>query len=296
MALERDQLTGLLQRARVRFAIEATFVRAWLAPARATMAQRLLASEGFGAAGDAAGGELLIPLTVPLHAAAACLERALFPDLLCLDVDGTLIDNSVSLLATIRMVVELHTQQRPTVQAIIAVHRQRRDWTSDDELAQEICRAHGSTPTLEDIQRWSDFFYYGNDEQAGTSSLERPLFDAGLRETLAQYPLALVTSRTRRKLAPILSILALPETTKLVCRDDVAADKPDPEGVRRAMSLFPCARPWMIGDRPSDILAGCGAGAVAIGVGPDRATLEAAGAAVVLGSINELPTILPSGS
>ena len=74
--------------------------------------------------------------------------------------------------------------------------------------------------------------------------------------------------------------------------EDVLRGKPDPEGILTARTRANTERVWMVGDNRDDIAAALAAGAVAIGVGENRAALLEAGAAVVLDDINEIEALL----
>jgi phosphoglycolate phosphatase-like HAD superfamily hydrolase len=79
-----------------------------------------------------------------------------------------------------------------------------------------------------------------------------------------------------------------------------AASKPDPAPVRLALDRLGVSTAWMVGDTPDDLDAARRAGVLPIGVpasGDDfestTTTLEAAGAARVLGDPNEIGEIMP---
>ena len=76
------------------------------------------------------------------------------------------------------------------------------------------------------------------------------------------------------------------------CLDDVQKGKPDPEGILNAKALCGTHQTWMVGDNIDDVLAAKAAGAIPIGVGPNREALLAAGAAIVLEDINQLEALL----
>lgn len=98
------------------------------------------------------------------------------------------------------------------------------------------------------------------------------------------YPLGLVTSKGRSIAERTLSVCGLEATFDcVVCGDEVARGKPDPEPVLRAMAELGVAhqspRVLFVGDSPHDVAAGRHAGVktAAVGWGPiDRAVLEAA--------------------
>lgn len=85
----------------------------------------------------------------------------------------------------------------------------------------------------------------------------------------------------------------------IVTSNDVAATKPDPEGIKKALKVLSCDAKdvVMVGDLPADIVAGKKAGVLTIGIshGFGRAEdLEAAGADKVVGSLAELRAYVES--
>lgn len=99
------------------------------------------------------------------------------------------------------------------------------------------------------------------------------LFD-GIREAVEQlrgagYRIGVVTAKIRRRFEADLVHLGLVEHVDVaMCADDLGSEKPDPEGVLRALALLgiDAGRAVMIGDSPQDIGAGHAAGTATVGV------------------------------
>jgi phosphoglycolate phosphatase-like HAD superfamily hydrolase len=125
--------------------------------------------------------------------------------------------------------------------------------------------------------------------------------NCGLLERLAaRVPLAIVTGRPRQDCERFLTRFGLKHLfSATVCMEDGPA-KPSPAIVHRALELLAVDAAWMIGDTPDDVVAARKAGVVPIGIAPPgdassetTTAMERAGAALMLGSLNELEGMLP---
>jgi phosphoglycolate phosphatase len=111
--------------------------------------------------------------------------------------------------------------------------------------------------------------------------------------------LAVLTNSGRRAAAKILELSSLSGYFDFVLtRDDVEAMKPRPEGVIMAVSMFslPKERVVYVGDSMLDIMAAKAAGLKVISVATGNYTVErlrSEGADVVVGSLQELVSVLP---
>jgi HAD superfamily hydrolase (TIGR01509 family) len=129
---------------------------------------------------------------------------------------------------------------------------------------------------------------------------EAPQLLPGAREALLALrafgvPQALVTSGNRERVERDLATLGVAAHFQtLVCKEDVAARKPHPEGLLTALARLGCAAEdaVYVGDSPEDVAMARAAAvhAVAIPGGfPNREALAAAGADETLASIALLP-------
>lgn len=120
----------------------------------------------------------------------------------------------------------------------------------------------------------------------------------GAREALtalAGYPLAVCTNKSRRTALLVLDGLDLTRHfAEILCGDDVARPKPDPEPLReiaRRLHTEP-ERLIMVGDGPQDIECARAAGALGIGVRGGVLPIErllAARPEILLETLHELP-------
>lgn len=224
--------------------------------------------------------------------AADRLKTLLKPQLLCLDVDGCLIDTRASFDAVVNRILVHFTGQDVTRAEILAL-RAESGFNDDNLLAQEIMRRRGVMVALTDILPVFRRFYFGEADMAGLYEAEKPLISQPLLQRLLEnYAVCLVTGRNREEVALAYPVLNLPKWVPAVTVDDVPRGKPDPAGIRLAADRAKARRIWMVGDNKDDILAGLAAGAVTLGVGENHRALREAGAAVVLNDINEIEALL----
>ncbi len=249
--------------------------------------------EARGVNGEATPGMLCFSMSADPARLRAALMRALSPELLCLDVDGCLIDVRESFDAVVTRTVRAFTGQTIDRREILAL-RAAGGFNDDNMLALALIRERGGETTLQEVLPVFRRYYFGDDRDAGLHLQEKLLIRPELFESLQRtYSVALVTGRNREETALAMPMLRPLANTALVTVDDVARGKPDPEGILKAASMFGADRVWMLGDNKDDILAARAAGAVPIGVtSENRSALEEAGAAIVLNDINEIEVLL----
>jgi len=221
------------------------------------------------------------------------IDRVLSPELICLDVDGCLIDTRDSFDAVVAATVDHFSGQAIDTAEIYAL-RARGGFNDDNHISRELIRVRGIDVPLSEVQIVFRNFYLGTSETPGLYRREKVLIDLDfLRRLCARYHVALVTGRNREEIVPALELLELPSDQACWTIDDVRRGKPDPEGILAAAERFGTRRVWMVGDNPDDIRAARAAGALPIGVAMGNVpALEQAGAVRVLDHINELEEML----
>lgn len=255
---------------------------------RASFVAGLLASAGHETWSEAER----LHLARPDQAAFDQLAAALAPDLICLDVDGCLIHTAASFDGVVKTLVARYTGRWPEDAELLAVRRLG-GYNDDNLLAFELIRRAGVERPLELIFPEFRELYFGTADSPGLYRRETPLIRADLMRRLRERgPVALVTGRNSEELRLALDLLDLPADLPAWTIDDVAAGKPDPEGILAAKARFAARSVWMVGDNVDDILAARNAGAVALGVGRYCEALTEAGAALVLDDINQLEDLL----
>ncbi len=274
----------------------ANFVMVKLNPLRAKFVSQAMAHQGIKVR-MFDRPELIgwVRISVPLddQRLFACLEQVISPDLICLDVDGCLVDVKDSFEATVIEAVLRATKQTITRQTIVQT-RARGGFNDDWVLTHELISKLGVSMTLTDVRSLCESIYWGTTDETGLHQLEFAILSPATRDQLQnKAQLAMVTGRSTTELEPVFDLLGLKNDMLASTIDQVEKGKPDPEGIWRVKSLSGASRLWMVGDNVDDIHAAHAAGAVAIGVGEDlRHELEAAGAAIVLSSINEIGSLL----
>jgi histidinol-phosphate aminotransferase len=270
------------------------FLLLQLTEARAELVARFLARNGISVR-RFSEPELLDCLRVTIPADAQRLRTALLnalqPELLCLDMDGVLIDTRASYDCCVQQTVVALGGDEPSLTALQTL-RNRGGFNDDWSLSQALLKQQGIEAAYEDVVARFQQLYLGDDRQLGLRQREQVLLEPATRRRLQDYRYTIVTGRPRDEardgtaqcqLAPAL----------IASRDDVTTLKPDPEGILLSKTATHSERVWMIGDSVDDMRAAVAAGAVAIGIGLANATaLREAGADTVLASINQLELLL----
>ncbi|MCB1043778.1 MAG: aminotransferase class I/II-fold pyridoxal phosphate-dependent enzyme [Acidobacteria bacterium] len=232
-----------------------------------------------------------IPLNIErlLHA----VKMALSPQLVCLDVDGCLVDVRTSFEQAIVEAVRRLGGGEVTREEIVA-KRRLGGYNDDWVLTHALLIDRGCSVPMALVRKTCDAIYWGTGDCLGTAANETPLLEQETREYLcSRATLSLVTGRSRRELGPAIELLGLEPLIPAATIDSVSNGKPDPEGILMMMQKTNCQRAWMVGDNVDDIAAAVAAGAIPIGVGSDLGdALMAAGAIYVLDDINKIRSIL----
>lgn len=233
-------------------------------------------------------------ITIPADATALtdALKLALKPDLICLDVDDTLIDTGPSFDEAVKKVVH-HFSGRNVAQDVLRQTRFKGGLNDDWELAREILRHMNVDVSLDQVVDLGQRFYWGSDEVPGLCEREVPLIHSdNLRKLQTDFELAFVTGRNRREWTAACRQLGLQDDAFAVTMDDVSCGKPDPQGVRMAKAHFRAKTVWMVGDNVDDVSAARCGGALPVAVGPNVEPLKAAGAVAVWPDINAIASVL----
>jgi len=250
------------------------------------------------------GGALAncIRITIPLDLdpLTKLLQQVFDPDLICLDMDGVLIDTSRSYDRAVIETVKAFTDELIFESAIIEM-RNRGGFNNDWVLSQALIAEKGIEVDLATVTDKFQTFYLGRNYQQqnfddGLIHYETALIDQQMIERIktTKRTFAVVTGRPRLEASIGLNNLDL-NNIPFIGLDDVANGKPDPEGIRKLQKEYGHLS-WMVGDNPDDIEAAKASGSVAIGVnkpGQDNAkVLYQAGADLVIDNINQLESLL----
>jgi HAD superfamily phosphatase len=222
-------------------------------------------------------------------------------NLLIFDMDGVLVDVTASYRQAVIETVKHFTGAEITNQQI-QVCKNRGGANNDWDLALELVRERGGSPTRDEVVQVFQKITYGENFD-GLIRQECWLdADQTLERLAPQWRFALFTGRmgwearfTLMRFAPHLIF------EPMICMEDVAREKPDPEGLQKVLRLTQSRTTYYIGDTMDDCRAAHGAGVPFIGVaGPDnplREELQAAfqreGAYAIVAELSELERILP---
>ncbi|MGH2357327.1 MAG: HAD family hydrolase [Candidatus Limnocylindria bacterium] len=215
------------------------------------------------------------------------------PDAVIFDLDGTLVDTvETRIRAWLSTFAELEIPAgRAQVAALIGSDGRR--------LAREVADAAGQPiddRQAEEIDRRAGELY------GSLNVAPRPL--PGARATIEALdacgiPWAIATSSRPEQVAASVAALTLDGAPLIIDGGRVAHAKPAPDLLLLAAEELnaPPDRCWVVGDATWDMRAAVAAGMVAIGVtagsAVDGAALRAAGASVVMKTLEELPPLLP---
>jgi histidinol-phosphate aminotransferase len=237
-----------------------------------------------------------VRITVPSEEPAmerlgATLSAALAPEALLFDLDGVLVDVSLSYqTAIVETAAAFGVEVTPAqISEAKAVGGSSDDW----ELTRVLCAAAGVDVALDVVTAEFERRYQGE----GGNGLKRRETLLADRETLGRWserlPLAVVTARPRKDAEEVLRRFGVADLfTTVVSREDAAA-KPDPAPVRLALERLGARSAWMVGDTPDDLAAARGAGVVPIAVaGPGVDPRALTAAARVLDAVGDLEEVL----
>lgn len=231
-----------------------------------------------------------IRITIPydMTALMSCLKQLFEPELICLDMDGVLIDTSDSYDRTIMATIKRVTGADIAFEKI-QNKRNSGGFNNDWVLSQALLADMGTEITLEAVTDIFQGLYLGTEQTTGFVANEQALIQKRLVETIKQENKpnwGIVTGRPLTEAKAGQKLVGLKSLALISL--DCAAAKPAPDGIQRLQSQFG-TKSWMCGDNPDDIQAAIASGSVAIGIRKqDKQALYDVGADIVLDSINEL--------
>ena len=215
------------------------------------------------------------------------LKQALKPDLICIDMDGVLIDTSGSYDATIVATVKQISDQI-VEQSDIDNLKNSGGYNNDWVVSQKLLEDHGFSLKLSEVIDVFQQLYLGENNDGfvsnETSLINRTLIDS-IKQSSSTF--AIVTGRPLNDANAGKSLIDLSELD-LISLDCVEQPKPSPEGIERLQQKH-SAMSWMCGDNPDDMQAAVASNSLAIGIrATSKEILYEAGADIVLNNINEL--------
>ncbi len=209
------------------------------------------------------------------------------PEIIGFDMDGVLIDTSLSYDVCIMETVKYFTKKQINVDNVVDV-RKKGGFNNDWDLTQELIKQQGFNIKMDKVV--SQFQKYYSVFKFNENNL---LTNAKLFE--GPYITAIITGRPRAEaLDGVKQLNIAPDN--IISADDVKQQKPSPEGINALKAKTGKANMWFCGDTVDDMQAGIAANCVCIGIGGDidghAENLYKAGADIVLDNINQLEELL----
>lgn len=216
-------------------------------------------------------------------------------DAVLFDLDGTLVDESVSYREAIRSTAEILLGEPVTVEEALAIKRcpgLNNDWDATWALVAQRrgglpvapTEEQRSSPDYQSLRNIFQTYYLGSagwQELSGETppfewnepliSRETPLVSRETLEGLRLFARGIATSRPRAEALIALHQHALEEyfpPAALIAREDAPREKPDPAPLLELVARVDCRQPVYVGDTVNDALAAEAAGMPFIAVGP----------------------------
>ncbi len=241
---------------------------------------------------DFSTGELAncLRITIPANndRLIRLLQQALAPDLICLDMDGVLIDTSGSYDETIKATVR-QLSGKTVTQSDIHQLKDTGGFNNDWVVSQQLLENCGVTVSFDKVVAQFQQLYLGENND-GFVANETPIISPSLISSIkksTETQFAIVTGRPRNEAVAGRDFLTL-NALAVISLDDVEQAKPSPEGINKLQSSH-SELSWMCGDNPDDMQAAVASNSLAIGIGDRNSqALYEAGADIVLADINQL--------
>ncbi len=234
-------------------------------------------------------------ITIPydVKPVMAALKAIFEPVAMAFDMDGVLIDTSLSYDLAIVDTVKSFTGQTVSIEAIVE-KRSQGGFNNDWVLAQAMIADLGQSETLQTVTDVFQGFYLGADGQRGRFNDEVNLLRDDSTLFGAGKKCAVVTGRPKFEAKQgVKQLGVVPD--HVVSLDDVKNGKPDPEGIlwlQQQWQINAEQGMYFTGDNVDDMQAGNAAGCICVGIAGGSASqkdvLYQAGADVVLDNINQL--------
>ncbi|RMG42044.1 MAG: histidinol-phosphate transaminase [Methanobacteriota archaeon] len=184
------------------------------------------------------------------------LQEILEEPVLIFDMDGVLVDVRKSYDRTIKYVVERFTG-RKIQDKDIQRWREKPGYNSDWKVTSALI-SETATVSFEEVKK---FFQKAYLYDPGFRFNEEPLIDKRILSTLSQrYRMGIVTGRPKEEVEWACERFGFDMFHVVISLDDVYEDKPDPEGIRKALAVLKAKRGYYFGDTINDVMAAKRAG------------------------------------
>ncbi|VVB75517.1 Pyrophosphatase PpaX [uncultured archaeon] len=182
-------------------------------------------------------------------------------EVLLFDMDGVLVDVSESYRLAIKKTAEDYTGTDVSFEEIQS-YKEKTGFNNDWDLTEAIVKSRGESTAKQEIINKFQEYYLGKDFD-GLIANEKWVLKMSLLEKLSQkYVLGIVTGRPRIEAQYALDANnASKYFSVLIAMEDVKKDKPNPEGIIKAMAALGVKETIYFGDTKSDEVAAQKAGA-----------------------------------
>ncbi|MEM8844724.1 MAG: phosphoglycolate phosphatase [Pseudomonadota bacterium] len=215
------------------------------------------------------------------------------PNWLCFDLDGTLVDSVPDVTFSINEMLQAF--QFDQVEASLA-----RNWVgngADKLIERALVHTLGQMPEKNLFEQAKKLFFTAYQKNLAVKTTIYPgCVDVLKFFQLQNIPLGCVTNKPRQFTPPLLEKLDLAQYfSALVCGDDLATKKPDPEPLLEAIQQLG-GKPnngYMVGDSETDILAASRArtGAIYVSYGYNRGVSVEKYQPIYINVLTELQTL-----
>jgi HAD superfamily phosphatase len=187
--------------------------------------------------------------------------------LMVFDMDGVLVDVSESYRETIVRTVR-HFTGETVERERIQEYKNQGGWNNDWDLSQKMCADLGVAVEHARVVEEFNRLFLGTDDAPGLIERERWIARAGMLERLHErFDFGIFTGRLRFEADLTLRRFAAGlRFDAIVAADDVARQKPDPEGLEKIRAHAPARPLWYVGDTVDDARASRAAGVPFVGV------------------------------
>jgi len=221
------------------------------------------------------------------------LEQCFSPKLVCMDMDGVLIDTSGSYDQCVIETVKKISYKNIKLNQIEEL-RKLGGYNNDWVLSKKVLSDLECDISLETVTDVFQKIYLGDSKNDGLVKNEAVLISGSFTNKIVESKETVYTVVTGRPKKEAKSGQAMINLSKLdlISLDDVKEGKPSPEGIQKLQARYSSVS-WMCGDNPDDMQAAVASNSLAIGIGTNKVeSLYEAGADIVLESINELESWL----
>lgn len=184
------------------------------------------------------------------------------------DMDGVLVDVSLSYRLTVQRVVE-HFLAESIRMEKIQEFKNRGHLNNDWDLTECILNEYGLKVKRRELIDIFQKFYLGNNFNGFIKNEKWLLSVDRLKQIRGLFKTGIVTGRPKMEALYVLSRFEVEEYfSVMITMDDLPTDrgKPDPMGINMALKELACNEAFYIGDSVDDMVAACEANIVPVGI------------------------------